>query len=66
MFRLGILRWEIILDFPGGPRVITRVLTKGGRKAEVRKRERHVMIDEKVRRKPLLECSGEPRSGSDL
>lgn len=29
MFRLGILRWEIILDFPGGPSVITRTLTRG-------------------------------------
>lgn len=27
------LRWEVILDFPGGPKVITMVLTReGGRR----------------------------------
>lgn len=29
MTRLRILRWECILDYPGGPEVITGVLRRG-------------------------------------
>lgn len=29
MVKLGIVRWEIILDYPGGPTITTRVFIRG-------------------------------------
>ena len=31
-----ILRWEMILDYPGGPNAVTRSLYNGSRKVRVR------------------------------
>ena len=49
VIQLRILRWEMILDYPDGPSIITRVLTGGGRKARVRVRGGDVTIEGGVR-----------------
>ena len=36
VIKFRILRWEFILDYPGEPHVITRVLIRGGGKSERR------------------------------
>ena len=49
MIQLRILRWEMILDYPDGPSIITRVLIGGGRRVQVRVRGGDVAIEGGVR-----------------
>lgn len=39
MIKLRILRWEISLDYPGGPNKITKVLTRGRQEGQSQKKE---------------------------
>lgn len=45
VIQLRILRRELILDYPDGPSIITRVLIGGGRRVRVRVREGDVTIE---------------------
>ena len=38
MIQLTILRWEIILDYPGGPSIITKFLIRKRRRQESQRR----------------------------
>ena len=49
VIQLRIVRWEMILGYPDGPSIITRVLTGGGRRARVRVRGGDVTIEGGVR-----------------
>lgn len=47
--KLRILRWEIVLDYPGVPSVTTRVLMRGRQGGGVKVRGRDVTMEAKVR-----------------
>lgn len=39
VIKLRSSQWEIMLDYPGGPNVITRVFARGGRRVRVTEEE---------------------------
>ena len=43
VIKLRILRWKIILDCLGGPKVITRILMTGRKEAQLREEMPHMV-----------------------
>lgn len=56
--KLRILRWEIVLDYPGGPSVTTRVLMRGRQGGGVKVRGRDVTMEAKVREEKRCHTDG--------